>query len=238
MQRLRMEEGVPIEHGMVTRAIERAQKQVEARTGAKRAEYDDVMNRRRENIYALRRSELLEGNIRIQDEEAEEVKEIDTRAYLAMLAEDVVDDAIGVYAAKTQSRKNGISTRSRWTCRACSGSMPATISVSISPRKRQTKFATRSGSASSKYDAKEQRVGANVMRQVERFVMLETVDRQWKDHLYSLDHLKEGIGLRGYKPEGSACRCRKLRAVSGHEAPCRRRHGEQVVDRTLRSGQR
>ena len=49
-----------------------------------------------------------------------------------------------------------------------------------------------------KYDAKEKLVGADAMRQVERFVMLETVDRQWKDHLYSLDHLKEGIGLRGY----------------------------------------
>jgi preprotein translocase subunit SecA len=49
-----------------------------------------------------------------------------------------------------------------------------------------------------KYDAKEQVVGSEAMRQVERFVMLETVDRQWKDHLYSLDHLKEGIGLRGY----------------------------------------
>jgi preprotein translocase subunit SecA len=52
-----------------------------------------------------------------------------------------------------------------------------------------------------KYDTKEQMLGAegaNAMRQVERFVMLETVDRQWKDHLYSLDHLKEGIGLRGY----------------------------------------
>src|SRR6187401_2506811 len=84
MQRLGMEDGVPIEHGMVTKAIERAQKQVEAQNFGTRKhllEYDDVMNKQRENIYALRR-ELLEGKIRVEDEEAEEVNEIDTRAYL------------------------------------------------------------------------------------------------------------------------------------------------------------
>ena len=77
MQRLGMEDGVPIEHGMVTKAIERAQKQVEAQNFGTRKhllEYDDVMNKQRENIYALRR-ELLEGKIRVQDEEeAEEVE--------------------------------------------------------------------------------------------------------------------------------------------------------------------
>ena len=102
MQRLGMEEGVPIEHGMVTKAIERAQKQVEAQNFGTRKhllEYDDVMNKQRENIYALRR-ELLEGKVRVQDEEAEEVNEVDTRAYLMMLAEDVLDDAIEAYAGK------------------------------------------------------------------------------------------------------------------------------------------
>jgi preprotein translocase subunit SecA len=87
---------------MVTRAIERAQKQVEAQNFGTRKhllEYDDVMNKQRENIYALRR-ELLEGKIRVEDEEAEEVNEIDTRAYLMMLAEDVLDDAVEAYAGK------------------------------------------------------------------------------------------------------------------------------------------
>ena len=76
MQRLGMEDGVPIEHGMVTKAIERAQKQVEAQNFGTRKhllEYDDVMNKQRENIYALRR-ELLEGKIRVQDDEDEEVE--------------------------------------------------------------------------------------------------------------------------------------------------------------------
>ena len=88
MQRLGMEDGVPIEHGMVTKAIERAQKQVEAQNFGTRKhllEYDDVMNKQRENIYALRR-ELLEGKIRVQDEEdAETFEDVDTRAYLLML---------------------------------------------------------------------------------------------------------------------------------------------------------
>src|SRR5687767_7727555 len=103
MQRLGMEDGVPIEHGMVTKAIERAQKQVEAQNFGTRKhllEYDDVMNKQRENIYALRR-ELLEGKIRVQQEEdAEAIEHIDTRAYLLALAEDILDDAIEAYAGK------------------------------------------------------------------------------------------------------------------------------------------
>src|ERR671935_80949 len=85
MQRLGMEEGVPIEHGMVTKAIERAQKQVEAQNFSVRKhllEYDDVMNKQRENIYALRR-ELLEGKIHITEDE-----QVDTRGYLMTLGEE------------------------------------------------------------------------------------------------------------------------------------------------------
>ncbi len=89
MQRLGMEEGVPIEHGMVTRAIERAQKQVESQNFSVRKhllEYDDVMNKQRENIYALRR-QLLEGAIHLSDENDEETI-LDTREYLMELAEE------------------------------------------------------------------------------------------------------------------------------------------------------
>ena len=91
MQRLGMEEGVPIEHKMVTKAIERAQKQVEAQNFSVRKhllEYDDVMNKQRESIYALRR-ELLEGKIHITDEEA-----VDTREYLMTLAEELLDSTV------------------------------------------------------------------------------------------------------------------------------------------------
>jgi preprotein translocase subunit SecA len=224
MQRLGMEEGVPIEHGMVTRAIERAQKQVEAQNFGTRKhllEYDDVMNKQRENIYALRR-ELLEGKIRVEDEEAEEVKEIDTRAYLMMLGEDVVADAVEAYAGKDTDPEE-------WDLDALKMDMSRVFGLDagdylgldfggMSAEEIRDEVWAR---IVKKYDTKEQTVGMpEMMRQVERFVMLETVDRQWKDHLYSLDHLKEGIG--------------KLRAVPGHEAPCRRRHGEQAVDRPLR----
>src|ERR671919_742451 len=81
MQRLGMEDGVPIEHGMVTKAIERAQKQVEAQNFGTR-------------------KHLLEGKIKVQEEDGEEVQDVDTKAYLTMLAEDILDDAIEAYAGK------------------------------------------------------------------------------------------------------------------------------------------
>src|SRR5207302_4101650 len=90
-------EGVPIEHRMVTKAIERAQRQVEAQNFSVRKhllEYDDVMNKQRESVYALRR-ELLEGNIHITEEEA-----VDTRGYLMTLAEELVEATVKTYAAE------------------------------------------------------------------------------------------------------------------------------------------
>ncbi len=101
MQRLGMEEGVPIEHGMVTKAIERAQKQVEAQNFSVRKhllEYDDVMNKQRENIYALRR-QILEGTIKLQDEDGEETV-LNTREYLMDLAEDLLDELVEEYAPR------------------------------------------------------------------------------------------------------------------------------------------
>src|SRR5437879_2528039 len=101
MQRLGMEEGVPIEHGMVTRAIERAQKQVEAQNFSVRKhllEYDDVMNKQRENIYALRR-QILDGKVRVSDEDNHE-EIIDTREYLMTLAEDLLDATVENYAPR------------------------------------------------------------------------------------------------------------------------------------------
>jgi preprotein translocase subunit SecA len=201
MQRLGMEEGVPIEHGMVTKAIERAQKQVEAQNFGTRKhllEYDDVMNKQRENIYALRR-ELLEGKVRVQDEEAETISEVDTRAYLMMLAEDIVDDAVEAYAGKEVEPED-------WDLDALKLDMSRVFGLDAGDYLGLHLDGKNAGEIRdavwerivAKYDAKEKTVGAEAMRQVERFVMLETVDRQWKDHLYSLDHLKEGIGLRGY----------------------------------------
>ena len=109
MQRLGMEEGVPIEHGMVTRAIERAQKQVEAQNFAVRKhllEYDDVMNKQRESVYTLRR-EVLEGVVRVTEDETS-----DTRGYLLATAEDLVDDKVEpLLRRRTPTPTPGTSTR-------------------------------------------------------------------------------------------------------------------------------
>src|SRR5216110_610880 len=101
MQKLGMEEGVPIEHGMVSKAIERAQKQVEAQNFAVRKhllEYDDVMNKQRENIYALRR-QILEGRIKVTDENDQE-EILGSREYLMMLAEEILESIVETYAAR------------------------------------------------------------------------------------------------------------------------------------------
>ena len=200
MQRLGMEEGVPIEHGMVTRAIERAQKQVEAQNFGTRKhllEYDDVMNKQRENIYALRR-ELLEGKIRLSDEN-EEVQELDTRAYLLTLAEDILDDAIEAYAGKELDVEEWDLDALQMDMTRVFGLDAADFDAVDFPGKSADEI--RDGlweRILHKYEAKENLVTPDVLRHVERDVMLQIVDTQWKDHLYSLDHLKEGIGLRGY----------------------------------------
>jgi preprotein translocase subunit SecA len=197
MQKLGMEEGVPIEHGMVTRAIERAQKQVESQNFSVRKhllEYDDVMNKQRENIYALRR-QILEGQIRLQDEEGVETA-LDTREYLMELAEDILDALIDTYAAKTADFEE-------WDLEALKREVTRVFGLETGG----IDFADRTSDEirdalwtkiSESYEQKEKLVGREVLQRVERDIMLQIVDAQWKDHLYSLDHLKEGIGLRGY----------------------------------------
>ncbi len=197
MQKLGMEEGVPIEHGMVTRAIERAQKQVESQNFSVRKhllEYDDVMNKQRENIYALRR-QILEGQIRLQDEDGEETA-LDTREYLMELAEDILDALIDTYAAKTADFEE-------WDLDALNREVTRVFGLDTGAIDfaDQTSDEIRDAlwtKISESYDQKEKLVGREVLQRVERDIMLQIVDAQWKDHLYSLDHLKEGIGLRGY----------------------------------------
>jgi preprotein translocase subunit SecA len=197
MQRLGMEEGVPIEHGMVTKAIERAQKQVEAQNFSVRKhllEYDDVMNKQRENIYALRR-QILDGQIRLQNEEDEE-QTLNTREYLTTLAEDILDSLVETYAARTADFEQwDLDALKREAARVFAidpASLDFADLTSDEIRDRIWEKAVQS------YDEKEKLVGREILQRVERDIMLQIVDQQWKDHLYSLDHLKEGIGLRGY----------------------------------------
>jgi preprotein translocase subunit SecA len=199
MQRLGMEEGVPIEAGMVTKAIERAQKQVEAQNFSVRKhllEYDDVMNKQRESIYALRR-ELLDGQIRYTEEDE---KPLDTRDYLLALGEDLAANTVASYADKDADPES-------WDLEALETAVSEIFGFDADDRE-QIDFASKTSDemtdlvwdlAKAKYEKKESMLEEPaVLHRVERDIMLQIVDAQWKDHLYSLDHLKEGIGLRGY----------------------------------------
>ena len=197
MQRLGMEEGVPIEHGMVTKAIERAQKQVESQNFSVRKhllEYDDVMNKQRENVYALRR-QILDGQIRLTDEDDNE-EVLDTRAYLMTLAEEILDSIVETYAPRQADFEDwDLDALKRESTRVFAIDTAATdFSDRTADEIRDALWAQ----ILPPYEEKEKLVGREVLQRVERDIMLQIVDQQWKDHLYSLDHLKEGIGLRGY----------------------------------------
>jgi preprotein translocase subunit SecA len=197
MQRLGMEEGVPIEHGMVTRAIERAQKQVESQNFSVRKhllEYDDVMNKQRENVYGLRR-QILEGRIGLKDENDEETI-LSTREYLMELAEEQLDSIVETYAPRTGDLEEWDLDALRREVSRIYGIDAAALDFS-NLNADEIRDLLRNHILES-YEAKERLVGGEILQRVERDIMLQIVDQQWKDHLYSLDHLKEGIGLRGY----------------------------------------
>jgi preprotein translocase subunit SecA len=196
MQRLGMEEGVPIEHKMVTNAIARAQKQVEAQNFSVRKhllEYDDVMNKQRESVYALRR-ELLEGKIHLSEEEA-----VDSREYLLTLAEELLDSTVDRYAGEeveSEDHDHGALITAVTEIYGIDASELGAIELDGLKAEEISDLLWKP--ILQKYEEKEARIPTEILRRVERDIMLQIVDAQWKDHLYSLDHLKEGIGLRGY----------------------------------------
>ena len=182
---------------MVSKAIERAQKQVEAQNfsvSKHLLEYDDVMNKQRESIYSLRR-EILESKIHFEDEDAgEEI--VGTREYLMSLAEGILDSLVETYAAREADYE-------LWDLDALKREATRVFAIDGA----SLDFADRTSdeirdqiwaAALASYEDKEKLIGREVLERVERDIMLQIVDGQWKDHLYSLDHLKEGIGLRGY----------------------------------------
>jgi preprotein translocase subunit SecA len=196
MQRLGMEEGVPIEHGMVTRAIERAQKQVEAQNFSVRKhllEYDDVMNKQRESVYTLRR-EILEGKVHLSEEEI-----VDTRGYTLALAEDLLEDLSTRYIGKDVNVEDWDTDALKREASSAFGLDPRVLDgIDVEGLNSEQITDEMWERVKASYEEKEKQVGPEILRQLERQVALNIVDVQWKDHLYSLDHLKEGIGLRGY----------------------------------------
>ncbi|MDQ6651256.1 MAG: preprotein translocase subunit SecA [Acidobacteriota bacterium] len=192
MQRLGMEKGVAIESKMVSKRIESAQKSVEGRNFESRKhllEYDDVMNKQRETIYGLRR-QLME--------------QPDQREYLmgdppsAGVAYDLLSDITKQYLNPdvspddwdTENYKIQIKTIYDFDADAEKIDIPNFTSAQVTDliwEKLKIKYAE-----------KEQQIGPEAMRTYERIIMLNIIDAQWKDHLLSLDHLKQGIGLVGY----------------------------------------
>jgi preprotein translocase subunit SecA len=183
MHKLGMEEGVPIESKLITRQIERAQKQVEGRNFEIRKhllEYDDVMNKQREEIYRFRR-EMLEGQ--------------DQREYILGLAEDIVIEFLDAYA-------NLETDPEEWDLESLKDNLRGTYGIdlpeNVDELARPELEEELVNQIKSKYQEKESQIGTEMMRWYESMVMLQIMDQQWKDHLLGLDHLKEGIGLRGY----------------------------------------
>jgi len=185
MDRLGMEEGEPIEHRLVTRAIATAQKRVETHNFEIRKhllEYDDVMNKQREIIYGMRR-QILDG-----ESQADTVGE---------WIEDLTSGTLDAYAP-------GDSHPEDWDMAALGEALYRQFDVRI-PAARLEDLGTRAeldevvGEAvRARYAERERELGPDLLRALERHEMLIVIDTQWKDHLLSIDHLKEGIGLRGY----------------------------------------
>ncbi len=187
LQRLGMEEGVPIESRMITRRIETAQKAVEAQHFESRKhllEYDDVMNKQREAVYGLRRR-LLEGT-----DQKELILEDYVAAILAEQLEEYCPEKAHVADWNIKGLKDAIFTRF--------GVDFIAEGVSAENLNRGELGDAIFGKLKERYEAKEKLIGPDAMRHHERMIMLSVIDQQWKDHLLSMDHLKEGIGLRGY----------------------------------------
>ncbi len=186
MDKLGMEEGEPIEHRLVTRAIATAQKRVETHHFEIRKhllEYDDVMNKQREVIYGMRR-EILEG----------ESQEETIREWM----EDLLDGIVDTYAGADQHPEDwDLAGLSEALHRQFDVRLPAAVQ-SREVVSREAMRASLAEATQARYAAREAELGPEVVRQLERWVMLQIIDTQWKDHLLSMDHLKEGIGLRGY----------------------------------------
>jgi preprotein translocase subunit SecA len=199
MQRLGMEEGVPIEARMVSKAIENAQKRVEAQNFGTRKhllEYDDVMNKQRESVYTLRR-QLLEGQVKFEDE----AEPLDSRGYVMMLAEDLAASLVETHAPKDGNPEEWDLSALQLAAAEVFAIEPADLAaLDLSEKTHDEIVEGILELAMKEYEKKEQvlEIDPSILRRVERDIMLQIVDAQWKDHLYSLDHLKEGIGLRGY----------------------------------------
>jgi len=181
MNRLGMEEDIPIENKIVTKAIENAQKRVEAHNFDIRKhllEYDDVMNKQRKEIYSFRK-ELLQGD--------------NLKDRIFSMIDEVVDEMINIYCSE---EKHG----EEWDLKGLSDAVYGIFSIvpNVTPSDSNSLREALSLQIRDAYERKESEIGSEMLRYIEKILLLQVVDSQWKDHLLAMDHLKEGIGLRGY----------------------------------------
>jgi preprotein translocase subunit SecA len=186
MQRLGMDEGVPIESRLISKRIEAAQKQVEGHNFTIRKhllEYDDVMNQQRKTIYGLRKKFL---------------EEADQKEFLLNLTEDVIADYLDTHCGA------GLNP-AEWNIDGLRHALLHQFGMDIHHEKISPRELNRDelqqavfNKAKEKYEHKETLIGPEAMRLHERVILLNVLDSHWKDHLLAMDQLKEGIGLRGY----------------------------------------
>jgi preprotein translocase subunit SecA len=186
MDRIGLEEGEVIKHGMITKSIERAQKKVESHNFSIRKhllEYDDVMNRQREIIYDLR-NDALRGD--------------DMRTKILEMLDEYIEDIISAYTSKEKYSDE-------WNWDELRSSLLKVMLLDIDPNDKQLENIKQdelqeklSETASKIFSHKESALGPDLMRQLERYAVLRVIDEQWKEHLYELDQIKEGINLRAY----------------------------------------
>jgi preprotein translocase subunit SecA len=189
LQRLGMEEGVPIESRMISKRIEAAQKAVETQNFESRKhvlEYDDVMNKQREAVYGLRR-QLMEGV---------DQKQLITEDYVSTILSNILEESAPEKAHPDEWKLDAIYTQVYDVFGARVNEGPEKLDPTAMTRHDLGEAIFEQVRA--RYDVKEQILGAPAMRYHERIVMLSVLDGLWKDHLLAMDHLKEGIGLRGY----------------------------------------
>ncbi|MDY6854269.1 MAG: preprotein translocase subunit SecA [Thermodesulfobacteriota bacterium] len=186
MGKLGMEEGEPIKHNLISKAIENAQRKVEGHNFDIRKhllEYDDVMNKQREVIYQERK-EVLSGE--------------DLKESIQDISEEIIEGIIDVYIdEKTYSNE--------WDMKGLNETIynqfsfySDTNSIPIDGLTRDKLIELIISQMNEFYDKKEAELGSETMRFLEKILYLHTIDSHWKDHLLGMDHLKEGIGLRGY----------------------------------------
>jgi len=197
MEKLGMEEGVPIEAKMVTRAIETAQKRVEAQHFEMRKQilkYDDVMNKQREVVYDLRK-DILQGT-----DISEQIKDIALR---------ILDDFFGIHFPENEhfeewdlggflvSIEHQFGLTGTLESRKISFKHPR-CEIDIEDETRDLVLEKMQRLIEDAYKLKYNEFEDEVVRELERVVYLQILDSQWKDHLTNMEHVKEGIGLRGY----------------------------------------